>query len=590
MKLINSETGRIADFTDLNTPPYAILSHCWSSDELLYRDFPLNWASNDREGRRGFQKLRGLLKLARQDGHEYVWIDTCCIDKTSSAELTEAINSMFKWYEESEVCYAYLEDVSDVFESTNDRSFVQSRWFTRGWTLQELIAPRVMQFFDSNWSFIATRDTAASQISKRTGIDVKLLIEHEGRLSNRLSTYSVAQRMSWAAHRETTRAEDRAYSLFGLFNVNMPLLYGEGNSSFYRLQEEIIRQTVDLSILSWTPSRQSSIDYKGQLLASDPNEFGGCGALVYAKGLAGMQTERDITGSNRGMRITALVMIASDATTGQEGLAMALNCRKMDDITTVAALKLTLATGPGTRNLQDALKQRVAHCVVGWTQTYNETKMTYVDTIDLANQATLKDVEIRGTWTLSAAEMIDQGGRDWTMLWIRFTVASQRSGWSILDIYPKQYWHRHNRTFDLAGARKAAMVLEEAVDAIEGESILGLPVHGAIALKKGAIEFIISFSQRSASLRDGIVYAVSRYDLVNFQQVRNQLEDPQHSCKFVDGRVVEVELHVRRIESSIVGQLAVTLTETDPNGLNNRRSLLHRFKGSGSSSRDGNVN
>ena len=147
-------------------------------------------------------------------------VDTCCIDKSSSAELTESINSMYRWYQEAAICYAYLFDV----QSGDMSSLSRSAWLTRGWTLQELIAPARVEFYSSTWDNLRTKASLKKEISAVTGIDVEVL---EGADPDR---FSVTKRMSWASKRTTTRVEDRAYSLLGLFGVNMPMLYGEGAS------------------------------------------------------------------------------------------------------------------------------------------------------------------------------------------------------------------------------------------------------------------------------------------------------------------------------------------------------------------------
>ncbi|KAF2201152.1 hypothetical protein GQ43DRAFT_448996 [Delitschia confertaspora ATCC 74209] len=202
---------------------------------------------------------------ARQDNLAYVWIDTCCIDKSSSAELSEAINSMWRYYERSAMCYAYLDDV-DVFDPLrgghgvsnasdgsseeltskqvdliDEKDLARSRWFTRGWTLQELIAPARVAFYIKGWNFVGYKATMGRKLERITGIGTEILMEHWPKLD----TVSVARRMSWAAKRETTRVEDMAYCLLGIFDVNMPLLYGEGEKAFVRLQEEIMKDSDD---------------------------------------------------------------------------------------------------------------------------------------------------------------------------------------------------------------------------------------------------------------------------------------------------------------------------------------------------------
>lgn len=188
--------------------------------------------------------------VARRDGFRYIWIDSCCIDKTSSSELSEAINSMFNWYRDAQLCYAFLADVPSESGSDDPRAhgsrFRRSRWFTRGWTLQELVAPRWVLFLSDQWTLLGTKDTLAGVIEAVTRIDTGVL-KHE----KSLDSASVAQRMSWAATRQTTRVEDQAYSLLGIFGINMPTLYGEGEQAFRRLQEEILRKIPDQTMFAW---------------------------------------------------------------------------------------------------------------------------------------------------------------------------------------------------------------------------------------------------------------------------------------------------------------------------------------------------
>ncbi|EMT71621.1 Vegetative incompatibility protein HET-E-1 [Fusarium odoratissimum] len=225
MRLINTTTLEVEEFFDVSIPEYAILSHTWGDGEVSLQD----WA--DRKNRRfkpGFQKIVWACAQAAKDQLSHVWVDTNCIDKSSSAELSEAINSMFRWYRRSAVCYVYLEDVPAMTldECTKaDSAFRNARWFTRGWTLQELIAPPNVSFFSSNWTLIATKSELAPCITEITGIPWSCLLK--GRLSKAhpLRRYSVAQRMAWASSRSTTRIEDQAYSLLGLFDISMPLRY-----------------------------------------------------------------------------------------------------------------------------------------------------------------------------------------------------------------------------------------------------------------------------------------------------------------------------------------------------------------------------
>jgi hypothetical protein len=223
-------------------PEYAILSYTWGSDteEVTFE----NLKDGTGKDKAGYAKIRFCAEQAGCDGLRYFWVDTCCIDKSSSAELSEAINSMFKWYQQSSVCYVYLADV----KAEDLTTFEEIRWFKRGWTLQELIAPAKLWFFDSEWTRLGGRDEFTDIISKTTSIPSSLLSMegHYGRTKRRipfefdnrdpLSRFSVAARMSWASNRSTTRPEDMAYCLLGIFDINMPLLYGEGGEkAFLRL-------------------------------------------------------------------------------------------------------------------------------------------------------------------------------------------------------------------------------------------------------------------------------------------------------------------------------------------------------------------
>ncbi|KAF1996314.1 hypothetical protein P154DRAFT_386480, partial [Amniculicola lignicola CBS 123094] len=170
-----------------------------------------------------------------------------CIDKRSSAELQEAINSMYRWYQLSEICLVHLAGVfhSNATKNSFEELLSASKWKTRGWALQELIAPRQMIFYDDGWEELATKRSGLQALSAVTGVPQIVLETRD------LSICSVAQKMSWAAGRSTTRVEDRAYSLMGLFDIHLPMLYGEGKKSFDRLQEEIMKVTGDDTLFAW---------------------------------------------------------------------------------------------------------------------------------------------------------------------------------------------------------------------------------------------------------------------------------------------------------------------------------------------------
>lgn len=217
-----------------NIPSYAILSHTWGSDN---EEVTFNNLGSDRDkSKPGYRKLYFCAKQAKRDGLQYFWIDTCCIDKSSSAELSEAIASMFRWYQNAERCYVYLSDVSRD-PSNGDRwkpDFRKSRWFTRGWTLQELIAPASVGFFSSEGMFLGSRQSMEQTINETTGIAIDAL------RGTPLTQFSMDEKFMWAEKRTTKREEDEAYCLLGLFGIHMLPMYGEGRvNALKRLREEI---------------------------------------------------------------------------------------------------------------------------------------------------------------------------------------------------------------------------------------------------------------------------------------------------------------------------------------------------------------
>lgn len=261
MRLLNSSTFEFARFDGDDIPPYAILSHTWESEEVTFDDM----RQSEYQHLKGFAKIKGCCVQAAQDELDWVWIDTCCIDKSSSAELSEAINSMYEWYQRADVCFVYLSDVPPLDPFLDKHLFQKSRWFTRGWCLQELLAPREVEFFAENWTELGTKWSLQKFISDITSIPAAVLLQQK-----ELREYCVAERMSWASKRDTTREEDMAYCLLGIFDINMPLLYGEGRRAFIRLQEKIMRREVDCSIFLW---RSTFIHSETGLLCDSPHYF-----------------------------------------------------------------------------------------------------------------------------------------------------------------------------------------------------------------------------------------------------------------------------------------------------------------------------
>jgi hypothetical protein len=293
MRLLNTTTGELEEFFESNRPPYAILSHTWGSDEVTFKQLQ---EPNIRH-RAGYRKVRHTLAQALKDGLTHVWIDTCCIDKSSSAELTEAINSMFAWYRDATVCYAFLEDV----ESLDEGILEASRWFKRSWTLQELIAPRKLLFFGRDFACLAKRSDLSERIEAITSIPSLVIT---GSSSPR--TYSVAQRMSWASNRRATRREDVAYSLMGIFAVNMPLLYGEGERAFVRLQKEIWLSEEDQTLFAWAGldkyEAYAEIKYNRDCFATSPLQFRHAASIVPLS--TRVKTEPSVL-TSRGVRLQA---------------------------------------------------------------------------------------------------------------------------------------------------------------------------------------------------------------------------------------------------------------------------------------------
>lgn len=275
MRLLRTDTIDLLPLDESRPSKYAILSHTWGKDEVLFEDI----LNGHPENKPAYDKVKSACRRAAADGYSCIWIDNCCIDKSSSAELSEAINSMYAWYQEADVCYAYFADVDATAETDSESEdfknrLASSKWFKRGWTLQELIAPCRMIFFARDWTVIGKKMGSEEDVdlggvlSSITRIDEDILKDPQ-----RLHLASAAKRMSWAAGRETTCPEDLAYCLMGIFSVNMPMLYGEGGvKAFLRLQEEIMKQSDDQTLFAWTlDDTPDSVNHG--LLATSPSVF-----------------------------------------------------------------------------------------------------------------------------------------------------------------------------------------------------------------------------------------------------------------------------------------------------------------------------
>jgi len=239
LKLLPGGDFKLISFNDDDTPPYAILSHTWTEgQEVTYNEL----VAGTGKDKTGYAKIHFCGGRAAADGLQYFWVDTCCIDKSTSDELSTAINSMFCWYQRASRCYVYLSDVfvpaevidTEAFRITWEEAFRRSRWFTRGWTMQELLAPASVEFFSKEGIRLGSRISLEQEIHEITKIPIGAL------RGQSLIEFSVEERMSWAAKRTTTLREDKIYCLLGIFGVFLPLIYGEGEAyATLRLREEI---------------------------------------------------------------------------------------------------------------------------------------------------------------------------------------------------------------------------------------------------------------------------------------------------------------------------------------------------------------
>lgn len=340
MWLLNVNTRELKEFTTSEgIPPYAILSHRWGAkdDEISWRDmFRFGRHSNkvcappapekvERcvrvTDKKAWPKVDTCCKMAKQEGLDWVWIDTCCINKSSSAALAEAINSMFRWYRDASKCIVYLHDIPS--NKGPDGAFPEdafrcASWFRRGWTLQELIAPSEALFFAQDWTLLGTKETLLTMIEEITNIDANVLLHQD------LLSVSVAKIMSWAANRQTEKIEDRAYSLAGLFGVTITPVYGEREAAFKRLQIEIMKVSNDQSLFAWSFPWHESPDMPidpatpdGSILAPSPDYFCHSSRVVsvnyeeYQKAYHFSGPIEDYTMTNQGLRIHLPIVVQS---------------------------------------------------------------------------------------------------------------------------------------------------------------------------------------------------------------------------------------------------------------------------------------
>ncbi|KAJ3563150.1 hypothetical protein NPX13_g8302 [Xylaria arbuscula] len=390
MRLIHIPTFTLIETEPSRPPPsYVILSHTWSTnskDEVSFHAFENFVAMRDKPQKiakdyinylfKGYQtkspglgKILGACNAALAYGLEYLWVDTCCIDKSNHTEMAESINSMFAWYENAAICLAYISDYWLQQMGFDQSSLSQCRWFWRAWTLQELLAPQYVYFFDAAWTPFGEKRHLAPLLSAIIGIEMCYLTRQVS-----LRQASVAKRMSWASRRQTSKEEDLAYCLLGIFGVSMPLLYGERSNAFIRLQEEILKESDDHSLFAWVQnplSRQKSDPNCGDpncrdancdssvcsnqrcnrptcmitpsipnrqvrgLLATSPGDFAVSGGITsYARAKA---THGYITMTNRGVYMPAMLSYEAHQHNSREILVpvLKLNC-SLDDPNPIA--------------------------------------------------------------------------------------------------------------------------------------------------------------------------------------------------------------------------------------------------------------
>ncbi|RSL58825.1 hypothetical protein CEP54_007588 [Fusarium duplospermum] len=349
MRLLATNSYELFEASDVPTPfpSYAILSHTWisSKDEITYQDMKTRKGDikNDVYKQKGWLKLRKYCDRAAKDGWEWAWMDTCCIDKTNPADTQEAINAMFRWYQNAGICYAHLEDVhvhqeiknmdlhrnADLDETLGNGNaaspssplhkalgsfFIASKWFTRGWTLQELLAPHYLVFVDRTWLRIGTRENWAAEVKEASNIEPRYLSSFN---PTDFASCSTAMRFSWASRRETTIEEDETYSLLGLFGISLPLIYGEGRrQAFHRLQRQLIIVYNDDSLFAWKEKLETgghSHHGRHQGKPQLSNSKLGWGILARSvrdfwdgsKVKALRHDQNDFSMTNRGLQITA---------------------------------------------------------------------------------------------------------------------------------------------------------------------------------------------------------------------------------------------------------------------------------------------
>lgn len=500
---------------------YAILSHTWGAEEPTFD----NINSTEAKGLHGYRKIEFTCRQALEHGYNYAWVDTVCIDKRSSAELSEAINSMFNWYQMAGICYAYLEDVEMEDEIDFDFElseavaiqFRASRWFTRSWTLQELLAPEEIIFYGSRWRYLGRKMSLILLIYEATRIEHDALAR-----SSAILSMSVAKRMSWAARRKATREEDLAYALLGIFDVNMPMLYGEGgHKAFRRLQEEIIRGSTngDHSILAWLTWEEDAEEGPRNPMLHPPNDESSRKQGLLAPHVYGFRHAHDIISwssprqedfeiSYHGLKITLLMSPPLDNAVRRPHTTetfidpdlryAALNCRYKGEPWTHIVLQLQ------RRKVLDASMKPNSGSVHMSTDLWDR-----VHRMD-ANESFLRSIAIKTVnHYKSVAVILTEQPYHWPHPTSCVHVAPADSSCKIIGSQPREAWDERHSILTLKasggvitwpqGRRAAILLLSASNDRANGD------VHKPIAI---VISIDFTGNSRDAHVRPPEVGAI----------------------------------------------------------------------------------
>ncbi|KAK1829298.1 heterokaryon incompatibility protein-domain-containing protein [Podospora conica] len=527
MRLINLNTRKLESFFGNSIPPYAILSHTWGNDneELSFADI-----QRDDPPAIHSIKVAGCLRQARRDGLRHAWIDTCCIDKTNSVELNEAINSMFRWYEEAKVCYVYLAECTNpVLPEDEPGKLPHSSWFRRGWTLQELVAPKELRVYDQMWHLIGDRRAIAPSLSRLTGIPIAFLAKYRP-----LREASVAQRMSWASSRVTKREEDIAYCLLGIFGITMTMNYGEqGTRAFQRLQRKILDEIDDDSILAWGlgspagPNTSNGEPTYTSALATSPSDFLGCGRVIaFAHD---RYSERPVFAPGH-IQVHGIVVRQHPADT--------------DDATRVVLLRCGIA------------QRRVIAIPLAWTKrngVWGRPERARVLVVELQKISSNLQAETIKVGTTDGRQASGNAG-----IASRFFIDTSAVDLQLVEVYPKEYWEAEQQSIVVKDAGKDKPTNHIIIMRLTSPNQAGFQMIAFMDVWTGKL----SGYPRSHPMGKYAVMSCSGYqhDLEDFFRCYRYLrrESKARTAFFPLGNLA-VSMHVEKIEDDPVTILLVRL-------------------------------